>query len=73
MEGQIGTQTISGGKYAVCHFEITTEGFVQAWEDAFGWLVDSGHECAGKPCYELYYNDAEELRKVYGLSIFAFH
>lgn len=60
VEGQIGTQTIAGGKYAVCHFEITCEGFVQAWEDAFAWLIDSGHECDDKPCYELYYNNGQE-------------
>jgi AraC family transcriptional regulator len=57
-EGQVGMQTISGGPYAVCHFEIQGDSFQQAWEDAFTWLVNSGYECADKPCYELYHNDA---------------
>jgi len=55
-EGQIGIQVISGGPYAVCHFEIHTDSFKQAWEDAFVWLVSSGHECADKPCYERYHS-----------------
>ena len=59
-EGQIGLQTISGGPYAVCHFEIKTDSFQQAWEDAFTWLVNGGYECADLPCYELYHNNAED-------------
>ncbi|NQT15126.1 MAG: GyrI-like domain-containing protein, partial [Planctomycetes bacterium] len=59
-EGQIGIQTISGGPYAVCHFEIKDVDFKQAWDDAFAWFVESGLECDDKPCYELYHNDARE-------------
>ena len=59
-EGAVDVQTISGGPYAVCHFEISADSFQQAWEDAFAWLVRSGHECDEKPCYELYHNTAEE-------------
>ena len=59
-EGQIGVQLISGGPYAVCHFEIKTDSFQQAWVDAFTWLVSNGYECDDKPCYELYHNNAEE-------------
>ncbi len=59
-EGQIYIQTISGGPYAVCHFEIKPDSFQQAWEEAFAWLCDSGYECNDKPCYELYHNNAAE-------------
>ena len=59
-EGQVALQTIGGGPHAVCHFEIQGNSFQQAWEDAFGWLVSSGHECDERPCYELYHNNAEE-------------
>ena len=59
-EGQVGIQTIRGGPYAVCHFEIQADCFQQAWEDAFGWLVNSGYECDDKPCYELYHNNAAD-------------
>ena len=30
----VGMQTISGGPYAVCHFELQTDSFQQAWEDS---------------------------------------
>jgi AraC family transcriptional regulator len=59
-DGQVAIQTVSGGPYAVCNFEIKGESFQQAWEDAFGWLVSNGYECDDKPCYELYHNDAEK-------------
>ena len=60
VEGQIAMQTIKGGPYGVCHFEIKTDSFQQAWDDAFTWLVDSGYECGDKPCYELYHNNAAD-------------
>ena len=56
-EGQIGVQFISGGPYAICHFEICADSFKQSWEEAFAWLVNSGYECEDKPCYEFYAND----------------
>jgi AraC family transcriptional regulator len=59
-EGQIYIQTISGGPYAVCHFEIKPDNIQQAWNDAFAWLCDSGYECKDEPCYELYHNNAAE-------------
>lgn len=59
-EGAVDLQTISGGLYAVCSFELVAEGFQQAWEDAFAWAVQCGHDCDDKPCYELYHNNAEE-------------
>jgi len=60
VEGQIALQTIRGGPYGVCHFEIKSDSFQKSWEDAFQWLVDSGFECADKPCYELYHNNAAD-------------
>lgn len=62
-EGAVSIQTISGGPYAVCHFEIDADGYQQAWEDAFTWLVDRGCECANKPCYEMYHNNPMEAPK----------
>ncbi|WP_019614206.1 AraC family transcriptional regulator [Psychromonas ossibalaenae] len=59
-EGPIFTQTINGGPYAVCHFEMKPDSFQQAWEDAFIWFCDSGYECNDQPCYELYHNTPEE-------------
>jgi AraC family transcriptional regulator len=57
-EGQIAFQTIKGGLYGVCHFEIKSDNFQQAWDDAFTWLVNSGYECGDKPCYERYHYNA---------------
>ncbi|MCP4573459.1 MAG: AraC family transcriptional regulator [bacterium] len=56
-EGEVALQTIAGGPYAVCGFEIVGDSFQQAWEDAFGWLIENGQACADSPCYELYHND----------------
>ncbi len=58
--GQIALQTIKGGPYGVCHFEIQSDSFQEAWDDAFTWLVNSGYECAEKPCYERYHKDAKD-------------
>lgn len=59
-EGQIGLQVLAGGLYAVCRFEIDTEQFPQAWEEAFAWLINKGYMCDDRPCYELYHNNADE-------------
>jgi len=59
-EGSVALQTISGGPYGVCHFELTADNFQQAWEDAFAWIVSTGQECDDKPCYEVYHNNAAE-------------
>jgi len=56
----IAIRTISGGPYAVCHFEVDSDSFQQAWDDAFAWLVDGGYECDDKPCYELYHRSAAD-------------
>jgi AraC family transcriptional regulator len=58
-DGAVALQTISAGRYAVCHFEIAGDSFQQAWEDAYKWLVESGMECDDKPCYELYHQCAD--------------
>ena len=57
-EAPIGLQTISGGPYLVCSFEITSNEFQNAWDESIQWLMAKGYECADKPCYELYHNDA---------------
>ena len=59
-DGAVSLQTISGGQYAACRFEITTDGFQQAWNDAMGWVLSRGLEGGDKPCYELYHNNAQE-------------
>ncbi|MDJ0782404.1 MAG: GyrI-like domain-containing protein [Desulfosarcinaceae bacterium] len=60
LNGPVGRQTIDGGPYAVCYFETAANGFKSAWEAAFTWLVNSGYECADRPCYERYHNHADD-------------
>jgi AraC family transcriptional regulator len=59
-EGPIGLQRLGGGPYAVCHFEARPDEFLQAWDDAFVWLVNSRFESDDRPCYELYHNNGAE-------------
>ena len=57
VEAPIALQDIAGGPYAVCAFDIPITGFQGAWGEAFRWVVESGLECADRPCYELYHDD----------------
>lgn len=56
-EAPVAVQDIAGGPHAICEFEIPITGFQQAWDEAFRWLVESGLECADRPCYEFYHDD----------------
>lgn len=61
VSGEIGKMTIAGGKYAVAHFEISTDQFQAAWDAVCGgWLPDSGYQCDDGPCFERYYNSHKE-------------
>jgi AraC family transcriptional regulator len=57
VEAPVALQDIAGGPHAVCEFNLPPTDFSAAWEEAFRWLVDSGLECADRPCYELYHDD----------------
>lgn len=59
-EGDVLVQTISGGPYAVCHFERRPDEIQQAWEEVFIWLCSSGYECRDLPIYERYHNHAAQ-------------
>lgn len=60
IDGPVDRQTISGGKYVVCRFEVVTDSFQQAWDDSFAYVVSKGYELAETPCYELYHNNGAE-------------
>lgn len=53
-------QKLEGGIFALCRFEAAGFEIKTAWEESFQWLVDSGIECRPHPCYEIYYNNAQE-------------
>lgn len=59
VDAPVGIQTIAGGAYAVCRIETKTDNFDEAWQEAFAWVVESGRECAERPCYELYHQIGE--------------
>lgn len=59
-QGQIQTQKLLGGPYAICSFEIDPGDIAKAWDNTFGWVCDSGYDCKDEPCYELYHNNAAE-------------
>lgn len=55
----VGCQTIGGGSYLVCNFEMKGDDFHKAWEEAYQQLVDSNHEFDEKPCLERYHCNPE--------------
>jgi len=60
-EGEIGIQTLPGGKYALYRTRCGINGFGQAWNDAYGvWLPQSGYQCDERPCFELYHDCQEK-------------
>jgi len=56
--GEIGVQTIPGGRYACARFQGSTADIGPAWQWIFAeWLPASGYECDDRPCFELYPSD----------------
>lgn len=56
-EGEFGNLTLAGGKYAVGRFEITEQGFEDAWNSACVWLSENGYVPDDRNPYELYHNN----------------
>ena len=53
--GEIGKMEIGAARYAIAHFELTSNDFQTAWEWLYGqWLPDSGYELDDKPYFETY-------------------
>ncbi|HEY9061462.1 MAG TPA: GyrI-like domain-containing protein [Pseudobacteroides sp.] len=58
VDGEIGKMKISGGKYAIGHFEIKGDQYQDAWNTICGeWFPESGYQPDEGPCFELYLND----------------
>ncbi len=61
VEGEIGTMTLPGGKYAMAKFEIDATQFRDAWAAVYaGWFPESGYQPDDRPPFELYLNDPKE-------------
>jgi AraC family transcriptional regulator len=57
-EGEIGIQTIAGGKYAVATHEGPYKNFHKTYSYLYAtWLPENGLTCADSPCVEIYLND----------------
>jgi AraC family transcriptional regulator len=54
-EGEIGVQTLAGGRYACARFEGTAMEIHTAWMKVYGeWLPGSGYQPDDRPCLEVY-------------------
>lgn len=61
VEGEIGSMTIAGGRYAVAHFELDADQYGEAWQYIYGtWLPESGYMPDDRPSLEVYLNSPEE-------------
>ena len=61
VEGEVGSMTLPGGKYAMAKFEINADQFRDAWAAVYaGWFPESGYQPDDRPPFELYLNDPKE-------------
>jgi len=61
VDGEVGTMTIPGGKFAVAHVEIDPSQYGEAWDRLMGdWLPRSGYQPDDRLCYELYLNNPDD-------------
>ena len=60
-DNRISEQTISGGTYAVGHYEITSsKEFSKCWDSMFISLSDSGYQPDDKPTYQIMHSTSQE-------------
>jgi len=61
VEGEVGTMTVPGGKFAVAHVEIRHDQFGEAWDRLMGeWFPQSGYQPDDRMCYEICLNNPEQ-------------
>lgn len=61
VDSEIGKMKIEGGSYAVAHFEIDPDQYMDAWNWVYGqWLPESGYQPDEKPTFELYGPDPKD-------------
>ena len=62
-KGEVGVQTVSGGRYAVFMHEGPYENLHKTYDEAYGqWLPSSGEKLRDLPCFELYLNDPNSTK-----------
>ncbi|MBN1382529.1 MAG: AraC family transcriptional regulator [Deltaproteobacteria bacterium] len=56
----VNIQMLPGGKFAVYHCEVESNGEIEAWIHlVLNWLISSGYQPDERPLYQIYYNDPE--------------
>ncbi len=61
VDGEVGSMTIAGGRYAVARFELATDEYQAAWDSVYGdWLPGSGYQPDDRPPFELYCSDPKD-------------
>jgi AraC family transcriptional regulator len=61
VDGEVGNMKVPGGKFAVGHFELSTDEYEEAWKHmVVDWLPESGYQFDDRLCYELYLNDPKQ-------------
>lgn len=60
-EGEVSSQVIKGGKYAVAQFTVKTpEEYQEVWDKVYKeWLPESGFQPDDKPSFEMYDSDCK--------------
>ena len=62
-EGEVGIQTIPGGKYAITLHKGPYENLEKTYAKLFGvWLPESGHQFREQPSFEIYLNSPEHTK-----------
>ncbi len=56
-EGEIGMDSIAGGKHIVSRFEITVEEFEKSWSGLFIWMNENGYQKSAHDPFEIYHNN----------------
>ena len=60
-EGEFGRMKVTGGKYAIGHFELLADQYEDAWQFLYGgWLPESGYQPDDGPPLEIYQNDPKQ-------------
>ena len=61
LDGEIGKMTLSGGQFAIGHFELKSDEYEAAWDTLMGgWLPDSGYQPDDRLCYELFHTSPKD-------------
>ncbi|MBN1618847.1 AraC family transcriptional regulator [Candidatus Dojkabacteria bacterium] len=66
-DGEISSQTLKGGKYAIATFKIKDPAeYQEVWNKVYQeWIPDSGYVPDDKPCFEMYDSDCKEKEGEY--------